>query len=262
MTVVYGVLVVLAVSAAAVGGLTLVQRFVSSELRERHNDVAGFVFASVGVVYAVLLALMVIAVWEQYQRARETVETEANAVAEIAWLAHRLPDSERHQLQEQAQSYAREVVDQEWPLMEQGMEEGRGSPQGWELLDDMRATLQNVEPRTGAEQELYAEGLDQIQRLADARRMRLVQATEGMPTVLWAVLIFGGVVTVGFTYLFGLGNAWVHRLMVLALAAVIALALFAIGVMEYPFSGGARIPTEAFELILERFETSRLSDLS
>jgi hypothetical protein len=261
MTVVYGVLVVLAVSAAAIGGLTLVQRFVSSELRERHNDVAGFVFASVGVVYAVLLALMVIAVWEQYQRARETVEAEANAVAEIAWLAYRLPESERHQLQEQAQSYAREVVDQEWPLMEQGMEEGRGSPQGWDLLDDMRATLQDVEPRTGAEQELYAEGLDQIQRLADARRMRLVQATEGMPAVLWAVLIFGGVVTVGFTYLFGLGNAWAHRLMVLALAAVIALALFTIGAMEYPFSGGARIPTEAFELILERFETSRLSDL-
>jgi hypothetical protein len=263
MTIVYGVLVVLAVSAAAVAGLILVQRFVSSELREQHNDVAGFVYAGVGVVYAVLLALVVIAVWEQYQRARETVESEANAVAEIAWLAHRLPESERHQLQEQARSYAREVVDQEWPLMEQGMDQGRGSPQqGWDLLDDMRATLQEVEPRTLAEQELYAEGLDQIQRLADARRMRLVQATEGMPAVLWAVLVFGGVVTVGFTYLFGLGNAWAHRLMVVSLAAVIALALFTIGAMEYPFSGGARVPTEAFELILERFETSRLSDLS
>jgi hypothetical protein len=92
--------------------------------------------------------------------------------------------------------------------------------------------------------------------------MRLVQANEGMPAVLWAVLVFGGVVTIGFTYLFGLGNAWAHRLMVLSLAAVIALALFTIGAMEYPFSGGARIPTEAFDLILERFETSRLSDLS
>jgi hypothetical protein len=128
MTIVYGVLVVLAVSAAAVAGLMLVQHFVSSELREQHNDVAGFVYAGVSVVYAVLLALVVIAVWEQYQRARETVQTEANAVAEIAWLAHRLPESERHQLQEHAQSYAREVVDQEWPLMEQGMDYGRGSP--------------------------------------------------------------------------------------------------------------------------------------
>src|ERR687893_1827124 len=262
MTVIYGILVVLVVSAAAVAGLMLVQRFVSSELREKHNDVAGFVYAGVGVVYAVLLALVVIAVWEQYQRARETVETEANAVAEIAWLAHRLPNSERHQLQEQAQSYTREVVDQEWPLMAQRLYgHGRGSPQGWDLIDDIRATVQEVEPRSASERELYAEGLDQVQRLADARRMRLVQAEEGMPAVLWAVLVFGGVVAVGFAYLFGLQNTWAHRLMVVSLASVIALVLFTIGVIEYPFSGGARIGTDAFELILERVKTSKLSDL-
>jgi hypothetical protein len=42
---------------------------------------------------------------------------------------------------------------------------------------------------------------------------------------------------------------------------VIGLVLFTIGAMEHPFSGGASIGTGAFELILERFETSRLSDL-
>src|SRR5829696_8216308 len=71
----------------------------------------------------------------------------------------------------------------------------------------------------------------------------------------------GGVVAVSFAYLFGLQNVWAYRLMVVSLASVIALVLFTIGVIEYPFSGGARIGTDAFELILERFETSRLSDL-
>ena len=126
----------------------------------------------------------------------------------------------------------------------------------------MRATLQEVEPRTEAEQELYAEGLDQIQRLGDARRMRLVQAEEGMPGVLWVILVLGAVVTVGFTYLFGLRNSWAHRLMVMSLTAVIVLVLFTIGVMDDPFTGGARIEPTAFDLILERFETSKLSDFS
>ena len=104
-------------------------------------------------------------------------------------------------------------------------------------------------------------GLDQVQRLADARRMRLVAAEEGVPGVLWSVLIFGGIAAVSFTYLFGLENTWAHRLMVVILAAVIGLVLFTIGAMEHPFSSGARIGTEAFDLILERFETSKLSDL-
>jgi type IV secretory pathway VirB2 component (pilin) len=69
-----------------------------------------------------------------------------------------------------------------------------------------------------------------------------------------------GVAAVGFTYLFGLETTWARRLMVV-LAGVIGLVLFTIGAMEHPFSGGASVGTGAFELILERFETSRLSDL-
>jgi hypothetical protein len=254
--------VVIGACLAAVAGLELVQRLVPHEKRQEHNDVAGFLYAVVGVVYAVLLALLVVAVWEHYQKANETVESEASAVGEIAWLAHRLPEPEHHQLQEDARAYAQEVVDEEWPRMEQGLGGGVQSlPEGWDLIDDMRATLQEVEVRTEAEQELYAEGLDRISRLGDARRMRIVAAKEGLPGVLWAVLVFGAVVAVGFTYLFGLRNSWAHRLMVMSLTAVIALVLFTIGMMEHPFSGGASLEPEAFELMLERFETSKLSDL-
>jgi len=261
-TVLFGVLVVIGACLVALAGLELVQRLVPSEKRQEHNDVAGFLYAVVGVVYAVLLALLVIAVWEQFQRANETVESEANAVAEIAWLAHRLPEPERHVLQEEARAYAQEVVDEEWPQMEQGLEGVQSRPEGWDLIDDIRATFQEVEPSTAAEQDFHAQGLTQIQRLYDARRMRMVQAEEGIPGILWAVLVFGAVVAVGFTYLFGLRNTWAHRLMVISLTAVIALVIFAIGAMEHPFSGGARVGPEAFELILERFETSKLSDLS
>jgi Protein of unknown function (DUF4239) len=217
------------------------------------------------VIYAVLLALVVIAVWEEYEAADATVEQEANALAEIFWLAHRLPEPEGTHLQELARSYAEEVIHKEWPLMEQGeaplMTQTQGTPAGWTLIDEIRANLQEFQPHTPADEQLYAEGLDQVQRLADARRMRLVAAEEGIPGVLWAVLIFGGVAAIGFTYLFGLENTWAHRLMVFTLATVIGLVLFTIGALEHPFSGGARVGTGAFELILELFETSRLSEL-
>jgi len=265
LTVVSGVLVVGGICLLALAGFELVQRLVSADARKEHNDVAGFIYAALGVIYAVLLALVVIAVWEEYGAASNTVEQEANATAEIFWLAHRLPEPEGTHIQELARSYAEEVVHKEWPLMEQGrtplMEQGEGTPAGWAIIDDIRESLQDVEPQTPADEQLYAEGLDQVQRLADARRMRLIAAEEGVPGVLWAVLIFGGIAAVGFTYLFGLENTWAHRLMVLTLAAVIGLVLFTVGAIEHPFSGGARIGTGAFELVLERFRTSNLSDL-
>ncbi len=257
LTAVYSVLIVLVAMLVAVGGLIVVQRLVPSTLRQQHNDVAGFIYAVVGIVYAVLLALVVIAVWEEHETAKETVHSEANELAEIFWLAHRLPETEGSRLQELARSYARVVVDEEWPLMSR---EGRASPRAWGLLDNMRVEVQELEVSTQADQVLYTQGLERVHDLADARRMRLVEAREGIPAVLWIVLIVGALVTVGFTYLFGLENTRAHRLMVAALAGVIALVLFTVGALEYPFSGGARVGPGAFELVLERFETSKLSE--
>jgi hypothetical protein len=72
------------------------------------------------VIYAVLLALVVIAVWEEYGAASDTVEQEANAAADIFWLADRLPEPRGTHIQELVRSYAQEVVEKEWPLRSRG----------------------------------------------------------------------------------------------------------------------------------------------
>jgi len=151
INIVPGLLVVAVFVLIAVVGLTLVQRIVPSQLRQQHNDVAGFIYAVLGVIYAVLIALVVIAVWEDYAVARDTVEREASELDDVFRLAHPLPDPQGRQLQELARSYAQVVVDEEWALMAQG----RTSPQAWELLDEMTLRFENVEVRTKAEQVLY-----------------------------------------------------------------------------------------------------------
>ena len=234
-----------------------VSTLVHLRLRKEHNDVAGFIYAVLGVIYAVLIALVVIAVWEDFAAARDTVEREASELDDVFRLAHSLPEPEGRQLQELARSYARVVVDEEWALMAQA----RTSPRAWELLDEMTLHFENVEVRTKAEQVRYAEALARMDELADARNARLVEAGEGIPTVLWGVLAVGGILVVGFAYLFGLENTLVHNLMVGALALLISSVLFTIGVLEYPFSGDVRVSPEAFELVLERFERSKLSEL-
>jgi hypothetical protein len=234
----------------AVAGLSLVQRLVPTRLREEHNDVAGFIYAVVGVAYAVLLAFVVIAVWEEHEAAKDTVESEANELAGVYFLADRLPDPDRARVQELARSYARVVVEEEWPMMEEGGTSVRASA----LLRELRFSLQEVDASTGAGQVLYDQGLTRVHEVSDARRLRLLEATQGLPGILWVVLLGGGVVTVCFTYLFGLKNNWAHALMVAALTLVICGTLFTIGSLEYPFAGQAEIRPDAFEQVLRTFE--------
>ncbi len=92
--------------------------------------------------------------------------------------------------------------------------------------------------------------------LTDARRLRLLEANTHVPTILWVILLGGGVLTVGFTYLFGLANTRVHTLMVVTLTAVITSILFTIYTLEHRFSGDTGLTPEAFEFNLQRFEGS------
>jgi hypothetical protein len=59
------------------------------------------------------------------------------------------------------------------------MAQAQGTPYGWTIVDDIRENIQGFEARTKSEEQLYAEGLDQVDALSDARRMRLVAAEEG-----------------------------------------------------------------------------------
>ena len=120
MRVLTGLLIVAVATVVAVGGLVLVQRLVSTERRKQHNDVAGFIYAVLGVSYAVLLGLMLIAVWEQWNAAQDVASDEANELAGIFWFAHALPQPQGRHIQELARSYAQVVVEDEWPLMAQG----------------------------------------------------------------------------------------------------------------------------------------------
>jgi Protein of unknown function (DUF4239) len=257
MTVPTGLLLLFVAMTLAVGGLILVQRLVPAHLRRQHNDVAGFMYAVLGVVYAVLLGLMVVAVWEEWNQAATTADAEASALAEVFWIADRMPESRGHRIQVLARSYARVVVNEEWQLMEQE----KSSPKAWDLLDDIRTSLQNFDPSTPAEEVLYAQGYDTMRDLADARRDRLLEAQQGLPAILWVVLITGGTIVVGFTYLFGLESTVIHLLMVASLALVIALVLFTVAALNFPFKGDITIHPETLEQVLHRFETSKLSDL-
>ena len=262
MRVVTGLLLVAVATVLGVVGLVLVQRLVATERRKQHNDVAGFIYAVLGVSYAVLLGLMLIAVWEQWNAAQDVASDEANELAGIFYFAHALPQPEGRHIQELAYDYAEVVVEEEWPLMEQG----RASPRAWASLDELRIVVLELDPPTSAQQEPYSQArydevLEQLHGVGDGRRERLLAANEGLPAVLWVVLIGGGVITIAFTYLFGLESTLVHTLMVAALAVVLSLSLFTIAALDYPFRGDVRIHPDAFEQVLVRFDESKLSDL-
>lgn len=78
-------------------------------------------------------------------------------------------------------SYARVVVDEEWPLMKGGQTSTRAGT----LVDDLRRSIEDFEPGTTTEQAVYAQELERVHDLDQAREIRLLNVSEGLPPVLW-----------------------------------------------------------------------------
>jgi hypothetical protein len=75
------ILLVIAPTIAAMCGPVLMRRRVGLERLTSNNEIAGFKFATVGVIYAVLMAFAVIVAWEKFSEAEIAVVKEAGASA-------------------------------------------------------------------------------------------------------------------------------------------------------------------------------------
>ncbi|MFE0458454.1 hypothetical protein ACFW1A_04225 [Kitasatospora sp. NPDC058965] len=233
--------------------LKLLQRWVPHPIRETHNDVAGFIFAAVGVLYAVLLGFVVITVWTNNDAARKTTFEEADALAGIYWISRDLPAPLGPQLEQQTLAYARTVQDTEWPLMA----DHHSSPAATQLVYQMRDSVFSINPANSQQQVLYEHAVSHLENLASERRARLNQVDDEVPVLLWVALIVGGVLTVGFTFLFGLSNTLAHTLMVLSLGALVVVSLLLIKEMDFPFAGATAVKPTAFDVFLQRLPAPR-----
>src|SRR5215208_13303 len=187
----------------SLNGMVLVRRLAPIDQPAQHTYVAGYVYAVIGVIYAVVLALVVIAAWEEYRDAREAVADEASAVLNLARAANGWPDSDREMVESALVAYARQVVDVEWPAMARG---DFGPTADTVTVNQLWQALNEADESAAAKSASYEVALLQLDDLGQARGNRLLLGQEGLPMSMAAILIIGAVVTVGFTYLFDVDN--------------------------------------------------------
>ncbi|MGR6963404.1 bestrophin-like domain [Geodermatophilus sp. URMC 61] len=215
-----------------------------------HNEVVGFIIAVVGVIYAVLLAFVVIVAWENYDSAERIVGQEASTLRGLYRESAAFPAETREELRDLVQQYAGEVVELEWPAMSEGVP---GDPRAGAVFDEMADVLAGVQVTTPAQEEFVGAEAERLSQLVGLRSQRLDYVDRTIPGVLWTALIVGGVVTIGFALLFGLQRAVLHSLMLGSLAALIGVLLFVAVEMDRPFAGGVAIEPEPFERVLVDF---------
>ncbi len=239
----------LMVTFAALGAMAIevtARRFVSVEVRRRHNDVAAAMFSIIGVTYAVLLAFVAMLAWEGFNKAKAASYTEAASILDVYTVAEGFPDPTGPSLRDDIIGYVRAVVNVEWPAQAQG----RIVDPGAAYLDRLNRTAFTLQPSEGAGGDLHAALLQSLTRLSDAREDRLLAAESSIPGVVWVVTVLGGALTIAFSSFLGAPSLRLHLAMVAVLAISGALVLILIIALSNPFRGDFRVSTKPFDRVL------------
>lgn len=230
----------------------LVRRWGADEGRVDNNEATGQIFTIVGGLNVVLLAFVLISLFDAASAARDGSYTESNSLVAAYWASHSLPEADRRQIHDECVAYAKTVLRQEWPEMQRSVPV---AGPGWSQLDDLRRTVADtrIDSADNWLTDRKLEAANQLWQVYQARQARLTAASShGVSTVVWFALIIGTIITVMLAYFFGGTKPITHMIIVATVAATITLMLFAIYQLQNPFSGGVKVEPTAFDLALDR----------
>jgi hypothetical protein len=210
---------------------------------EPREDVAEYISMMIGVIYALVLGLALVAVWGTYSSAQSDIQDESSALHQVYLLADSLPPGQEQQVRETVNTYAHYVTTVEWQRM--AHHEPLGS-EGWTMLNKLRDVYQSTEPTKASEQNAAQEALSQISSLDQARMARESDGESTMSPILWAGLYIGGALTVGFMFMFGVQRRATHLIMVMGLSGFIVFLILLIYQLDMPFSGVLSVGTGDF----------------
>lgn len=241
---VFGSLLIFSVSLLSVIGLLLVRKYFDLEKLRSCHEVGGYLLSVVGTMYAVLLGLIVVDAMTKFQTARDVVEQEANSLADVFLLANSFPEEKCHKVRVICNDYVKEVLSDEWPAMA----DGRISMKARKAIVLLMKEVMTFEPVSENQKAIYPITVQEACQVWDYRRARTNMAQHGIPAVEWIVLIVGAIVTIVFTYFFGLTDAKAQMAMTAMVSLLISLNMYLVILFGAPFSGDLQVSPDAFRV--------------
>ena len=192
-------LIVVLYVGISIAGLLIIRKLYPHYKCKLHNDIAGFIFATLGVIYAVLLAFIVVITWQDFDKAQDVTVNEANCIAALYRDSTPFPAEFRAELKSELTNYVNAIINEEW----QTMAKGQRSAGAQEMQEELWKLYSGFQPKNETQKIFFTESVKKLNQAAEMRRQRIIYASTGINPLLYFVLIAGSFITIAFTMLFG-----------------------------------------------------------
>lgn len=240
-------------------GLQLLARWrFGVDLLSANQEVAGFKYAVVGVAYAVLLAFVVIVVWNEFDRIERVVHSEAERMYNLHRSSFNFPEETGQKMRQALLAYAIAVRDKDWPLMEKGLP---GSPEAAEAQTRLSLAVGRTQPQHLGLVPSVMHVVNLMQQINDERLERLSDVGGQVKPVIWGVLLVGVMITLAYPAFFATTVVSAQIIMTAGLGAIIGSTLFLTIILNYPFSGPERLTSKPIDDVIQRMQAENRAEI-
>jgi hypothetical protein len=245
------VLAVGGITATTLAGMVLVSplRARITSRFEKSSEQAAYFGTQIWLTFSLILSLVAVGSWTEYQAATDKVSREVATIEVLQRRAALYPEPTRTQLDGLVRDYARAVADEEWPEQRKGKHPSAAKKR----FAQLNLLLGDFEPTNLPDQMVHAETLRELTAASEARRARIHATANGLPLVVWMVVLVGtALALVGATFFVSMDDKALHMTLVAIMAAFVGLVVFVTVALDHPFQGDVTPSEAGFRLIADR----------
>ncbi len=246
LSIILSAIAFLAISVViALFGLWAHRLLLDTKHLKREVAIVGYIFSAIALIYAVVLAFVVFAVWERYSASQQVVTSEAASLVVAFRDTENFPEPIRSDAQKAFYDYAHTIMDKEWTNHGAVMTHTKA-----DAINPIWTIYKNANASDAAQ--------DRLHTLEEQRHLRHLAGEASLPIVFWPLLIGGGLITIGSSYFLIMGSLRAQHLLTAMLTIVVAGVLFLIYTLNFPFTGQIPVSKDPFRHALQIFQAMDL----
>jgi len=199
-----------------------------------------------GILFALLVGFIAVEVWNNFDKAKAAVTTEASALRAVVLLAGTFPPEQKSRIQALIDRHIEVAVNQEWPEMQR--QRATLSPLPSALIGALHDALA-MKPGNDSERSAQPEMVRALQTALDARRQRIVISESAVGSVKWVGILLQGLCTLIAIAMVHSENRRACAMALMLFATGIALSVLLIAAYSRPFMGQNSIGPELLKQV-------------
>jgi hypothetical protein len=194
-----------------------------------------------------LVGFIAVEVWNNFDKAKAAVATEASALRAVVLLAGTFPEEQKARIYALINRHIEVAVNQEWPEM--AHQQATLSPLPTALIEALHEALA-LKHADDSQRTAQPEMVRALHTALDARRQRIVISESSVGAVKWAGILLQGLCTLVAIAMVHSDNRPACAVTLMLFATGIALSVLLIAAYTRPFTGENSVAPELLKQVI------------